>query len=60
MAQIIILQNFAIEEFRSSLDSATSTDQFKEVFSHRVLVNNESNRDIFSWKAITLKTPLAG
>jgi hypothetical protein len=25
-----------------------------------VLVNNESNRDIFSWKAITLKTPLAG
>src|ERR1039458_9630153 len=59
-AQIIILQNFAIEEFRSSLDSATSTDQFKEVFSHCVLINNESNRDIFSWKAITLKTPPAG
>src|SRR5271167_1720934 len=27
MAQIIILQNFAIEDFRSSLDSATSSDQ---------------------------------
>src|ERR1039458_8353230 len=59
-AQIIILQNFAIEEFRSSLDSATSTDQFKEVFSHCVLINNESNRAIFSWKAITLKTPPQG
>jgi len=29
-------QDFAIEEFRSSLNSATSPDQFKEVFSHGV------------------------
>jgi hypothetical protein len=25
-----------------------------------VLINNESNRDIFSWKTITLKTPCTG
>src|SRR5271169_2244238 len=45
-AQLIILQEFAIEKFRSSIDGATSPDQFIEVFSHGVLINNGSEGDV--------------
>src|SRR5579864_1296850 len=38
MAQIIILQNFAVEEFGSSLDGPTSPDQFIEVLNHGAAV----------------------
>jgi hypothetical protein len=34
VAQIVILQNFVIEAFRSSRDSATPPNQFKQVFDH--------------------------
>jgi hypothetical protein len=56
MAQIIILQNFVIEEFRSSLDSATSPDQFIEVFSHGVLINNECKGDVTTVIGATMAT----
>jgi hypothetical protein len=42
MAQIVIVLNFAVEEFRSSLDGATSPDQFVEVFSHGASINHQS------------------
>jgi hypothetical protein len=38
MAQIIILQNFAVEEFRGSLEGPRSLDQFIEVLNHGAAV----------------------
>jgi hypothetical protein len=45
MPQTLVLQKFAIEEFRRSLDSVTSSDQLVEIFIHGVLSSNGSNRD---------------
>jgi len=42
MAQAIILQDFVIEEFRCSLDSAMPPDQFIEIFDHGVLIMLQS------------------
>jgi hypothetical protein len=45
LAQAIILQDLVIEEFSSSLDSAASPNQVKQVFNHCVLAANECYGD---------------